>query len=419
MLNKISISSLKFANYLVGTLSGYSTTVLFLFALLLTIFFIVGKRLSKLSKPEWPLLSPVIRKISYPIFLLGYFVSVVFTIYILLLITCTEFGFFYANSANGLNKTDVLIYGFFALWKATKDIFYPVFFGFGFGMSISLFFVTRVIPNFERGEGLHDINHLVKTFQKLNGYNPMPYIDIQKGCFIGLDTNKKPIYVPWKKIRETHIQVIGTTGCGKGVLLTLIAYQSILVGENLIWIDPKFDRFSPRILAAAAKQVTKSFYLINLNPDQPPQLNPFEGAEAHEIEELLVSAFDLKGKGTDGDFHRGKDEDAAIEASRLAVEKKALSLPKLIEVCRSVESITSQENFWRKLCKLGDLNAIKTAGGINLKDAILNGSVIYIVGSTDNERVKMLQKLLLVRINQIIKKQDRFKKTCADLHCVR
>ena len=79
--------------------------------------------------------------------------------------------------------------------------------------------------------------------------------------------------------------------------MTLIAYQSVLAGEGLIWIDPKFDRFSPRILAAAAKQATKSFYLINLNPDQPPQLNPFAGAEAFEIEELLVSAFDLKGKG--------------------------------------------------------------------------------------------------------------------------
>jgi Type IV secretory system Conjugative DNA transfer/AAA-like domain len=341
---------------------------------------------------------------------IGFAAISLFVICALVILALAFFGFSQFDQLQGQTNSAVLMFTLNQLWIVTQNAFISVIGGGFSGLGIACYLNYYLIPQWERGEGLHDVNQIVKTFTKLNGYNPMPYIDIQKGCFIGLGADKKAIYVAWKKIRETHIQVIGTTGCGKGVLMTLVAYQSILVGESLVWIDPKYDRFSPRILAVAAKQATKSFYLINLNPDQPPQLNPFAGAEAHEIEELLVSAFDLKGKGTDGDFHRGKDEDAAIEASRLAVEKDALSLPELIEVCRSVESITDQENFWRKLGKLGDLNAIKTKGGINLKDAILNGSVIYIVGSTDNERVKMLQKLLLVRINQIIKKQDRFKK---------
>lgn len=410
MFNSISILSLELVNYLVRLLSASTFSTLFLVSMLVIIFLVMGKKLSKFSKPEWPLLSPVVRKVSFIVYCFGYLASISFTIYVLILIVFTELGFILASSVSVLSASEILVFGALALWKAMKSVFYAVLLGSGLGLSISLFFVTRIIPNFERGEGLHDINHLVKTFSKLNGYNPMPWIDIKRGCFVGLDANKKPIYVSWKKIRETHIQVIGTTGCGKGVVISLIAYQAVLAGEGLVWIDPKFDRFSPRILAAAAKQAAKNFYLINLNPEQPSQLNPFAGAEAFEIEELLVSAFDLKGKGTDGDFHRGKDEDAAIEASRLAIEKKALSIPELIQVCRSVESITSQENFWRKLCKLGDLEAIITTGGVSLKDAISSGAAIYIVGSTDNERVKMLQKLLLVRINQIIKKQDRFKK---------
>lgn len=44
-------------------------------------------------------------------------------------------------------------------------------------------------------------------------------------------------------------------------------------------------------------------------------------------------------------------------------------------------------------------------------DAIQKGHVIYIVGSTENERVKMLQKMLLIRVMQIIKKQDRSQET--------
>ena len=409
---KSNVSSwcLNHANVFIHTINDVSKPILFSAALILTVSWIVGKKLSRFIKPEYPKFSKIIRDISSILSPLSFVAISSFLIYAFVIFALAFFGYSLLNQLQSQSASAVLMITFNQLWIATQGALITILSGTVFGSSLATYLNYYQLPKLERGEGLHDVKQLVKTFTKLNGYSPMPYFDIQKGCFIGLDTNKKPIYVSWKKIRETHIQVIGTTGCGKGILMTLIAYQSVLAGEGLIWIDPKFDRFSPRILAAAAKQATKSFYLINLNPDQPPQLNPFAGAEAFEIEELLVSAFDLKGKGTDGDFYRGKDEDAAIEASRLALDKNALSIPELIQICQSVENITSQENFWRKLCKLGDLNAIKTAGGINLKNAILTGSVIYIVGSTDNERVKMLQKLLLVRINQIIKKQNRFKK---------
>ena len=398
------------ANTLIHFTKAVPTPILFSMSLLLVITWLTGKKLSRFAKPEYPKISTVIREIATIVSLLSLVAIVIFFSYSLIIYILAMLGFLLSNQFQGDSFFQVLSGTASQIWIVTNSSLRAILGGSVSGLILSVYLTYYQIPVWEHAEGLHDVKKLVKAFKKMNGYDPIPFINIQKGCFIGLDSQNKPIYVSWSKIRETHIQVIGTTGCGKGVLMTLIAYQSILAGEGLVWIDPKFDRFSPRILAAAARKAAKNFYFINLNPDQPPQLNPIAGAEAFEIEELLVSAFDLTGKGTDADFYRGKDQDAAIEASRLAIEKNALSVPELIQVCRSVESITSQENFWRKLCKLGDLEAIKTNGGVNLKDAILNGSVIYVVGSTDNERVKMLQKLLLVRINQIIKKQDRFKK---------
>lgn len=398
------------ANLLIQIIVHTSKPLLFCLSLLLVMAWLTGKKLSRFVKPETPKTSTIIRKVASIVSEVSFVAVVIFLIYALIIFLLVLFAFSLLTQLQGVGFFSVLGIVTSKIWLVSENALLAIFSGSFVGLTFGLYLNYFLIPGWESGEGLHDVKKLVKAFKKMNGYDPIPFINIPKGCFIGLDSQNKPIYVSWSKIRETHIQVIGTTGCGKGVLMTLIAYQSILAGEGLVWIDPKFDRFSPRILAAAARKAAKSFYFINLNPDQPPQLNPIAGAEAFEIEELLVSAFDLTGKGTDADFYRGKDQDAAIEASRLAIEKNALSIPELIQVCRSVESITSQENFWRKLCKLGDLEAIKTKGGVNLKDAILNGSVIYVVGSTDNERVKMLQKLLLVRINQIIKKQDRFKK---------
>lgn len=304
---------------------------------------------------------------------------------------------------------NVMIFTLKQISAATHQTLPTLISGSTLGLITGLYCKYILIPDLEKGEGLEDVSDIATEFNKLNGFDPTKYINIEKGCFIGASLDKKAIYIPWQKIRETHIQVLGTTGSGKGVVMSSIVYQSILAGETVVFFDLKHDRFSPRVLFDAAKKAGKNFYLINLNPDQPPQLNPIAGANDYEIEELLVTAFDLKGKGTDGDFHRGKDEDAAIQASKIAIQKNALSIPELIKACRSVEEITAQENFWRKLSKLGDLSVINTKDGLSLETAILSGSVLYIIGSTDNERVKMLQKLLLVRVNQIIKKKDRFK----------
>lgn len=274
-------------------------------------------------------------------------------------------------------------------------------------VAISLPITWRVIPSWERGGGLPDVKDLGRRFKKLDRYDPLPFVDIKKGCFLGRDDKGVATYVPWPKLRETHVQVLGMTGSGKGVAMSLVAYQTVLAGESLVWFDPKFDRYSPRILAAAAKRAGRPLYLVNLNPSSGPQLNPLLGANAFEIEELLVAAFDLRAKGTDGDFHRGKDEDAAAESAQIAIESGSPSIPGLYQACASRASITDQENFWRKFKKLTRLPAVNTTGGLNLSDAIAERAVIYIIGSADNEQVKMLQKLLLVRVMQIIKRRDR------------
>ena len=126
---------------------------------------------------------------------------------------------------------------------------------------------------------------------------------------------------------------------------------------------------------------------------------------------MLVAGFGLRGQGSDADFYRGKDEDAAILMANIALRENAASIPQLFQVCSLVAEITQQENFWRKFKKLASMSVINTTEGLNLKDAILNGDVIYIVGSCDNERVIMLQKMLLVRVMQVIKNRDRINRT--------
>lgn len=418
IFDKISVNCFDAGVALLEPIVNLNSLLLFSITAMMVLLWLIGGRLSKFNKPESLLLSPVIRNVASVLSIFGQVLICLGFTYLVLAFMFVEVRYVYIGFGNNKGLYKSIFLGANDLWSATNKSCASVLGGLFFGAVISTLTVTRFIPQWERGEGLHDIDDYMAKFKTLEGFNPIIYINIEKGCFVGLDLNKQPIYVPWIKLRETHIQVLGATGTGKGVLMTLIASQCILAGESVIWFDPKLDRFSPKIMRMAAKKVGKKFYMINLNPEQPPQFNLLQDTKAHEIEELLVAGFDLIGKGTDGDFHRGKDEDAAILAARLAVDNNACSIPALIGQCLEFNEITKQENFWRKLNKLSGLGAINTSSGLNLIDAIKSKAVIYIVGSTDNERVKMLQKMLLIRVMQIIKKQDRSKEkitTCVVL----
>jgi hypothetical protein len=50
-------------------------------------------------------------------------------------------------------------------------------------------------------------------------YNPLDYIDLNKGLFIGIDRDIQPMYLPLKDCQKQHADIIGTTGAGRGACL--------------------------------------------------------------------------------------------------------------------------------------------------------------------------------------------------------
>jgi len=167
-------------------------------------------------------------------------------------------------------------------------------------------------------ETLSDIRDATAAMASLEKYDPPAFFDLEKGLFVGLDIDagNKPLYAPWSKFRKTHMQVVGTTGSGKGVATTMMLGQCALAGECVVIFDPKFpgDEFAPRVLNKLALENNIPFYLINLSPkmpppfDQefpqtPPQINLFSGCSKSELEEMLMTAFDLADAGGNADFY--------------------------------------------------------------------------------------------------------------------
>lgn len=251
-----------------------------------------------------------------------------------------------------------------------------------------------------------DVREIGQFLPKAVDFDPLEYIDAKKGVFLGLDEQKKPVYVGMGAGNNApHIQVIGTTGAGKGVSFGVMASQFLARGEAVFFCDPKNDEWAPHVLFAAAQRLGVPFHFINLNAPNGPQFNMFEGCTKEEAFELFIGAFSLTEKGSSADFYGIADRRvASAAAAALAKGGTAASLYNEHGEAFAKEA----EKFAGKLRELAATPSINaSAGGVDFGKIVEGGGIIYLVGSMRNDIVKTIQRMLLIRFIQLAERRDR------------
>ncbi|UJR62388.1 type IV secretory system conjugative DNA transfer family protein [Dickeya zeae] len=241
-------------------------------------------------------------------------------------------------------------------------------------------------------------------------YDPLDYIDLNKGLFIGMDRNIQPMYLPLNDWQKQHADIIGTTGAGKGVAAGILLYQSILAGEGVFIMDPKDDEWAPHLYRKACEDAGKPFALIDLRKPHY-QLNLIEAITADELEELFVAGFSLAEKGQESDFYRIDDRKAARMAAQF-VSSHPSSTIRDIYNGEYVQGIAEDiKAFFGKIEELALLNAINAPTGFSLQSVFDEGGCCYIIGSMRNSKIITAQRMLLVRLYQLAERRDRVKET--------
>ncbi|MFJ5475274.1 type IV secretory system conjugative DNA transfer family protein [Pectobacterium carotovorum] len=241
-------------------------------------------------------------------------------------------------------------------------------------------------------------------------YNPLDYINLNKGIFIGMNRDKQPMYLPLKDWQKQHADIIGTTGAGKGVATGILLYQSILAGEGVFIMDPKDDEWATHLYRKACEDAGKPFALIDLRKSQY-QLNLIEDITPDELEELFVAGFSLAEKGQESDFYRIDDRKAARMAAQF-VSRHPSSTIRDIYNGEYVQGIAEDiKAFFGKIEELALLNAINAPTGFSLQSVFDEGGGCYVIGSMRNSKIITAQRMLLVRLYQLAERRDRVKET--------
>jgi type IV secretory pathway TraG/TraD family ATPase VirD4 len=225
--------------------------------------------------------------------------------------------------------------------------------------------------------------------------------------FIGLNEKNKTVRITREKWLASHVDLVGTTGSGKGVAAGVLLTQASLYGESVIVIDPKEDEFLPHVLGQAAQQAQVPFCYIDLT-GEVPQWNPLLNKSPAQIEELFGAAFGLSEKGTDADFYRLNDRKSARLFSSLESDKDT-SFPKQVAEFFSQKSeiLENSPKFKDDLEEIASLPVVNISNGLDLDNAIKQGAVIYVRGSMRNTRILKLQKMFVLAVMQSCEKRQR------------
>ncbi|MEZ8236051.1 type IV secretory system conjugative DNA transfer family protein [Vibrio splendidus] len=255
-----------------------------------------------------------------------------------------------------------------------------------------------------------DVRHVRDYLPETVDYDPEDHINLKMGVFVGLDVNRQPQYIPLADIQKQHMDILGTTGAGKGVASGLILYQLIQAGEGVFVLDPKNDEWAPHLLKAACEKAGKPFHLIDLN-QATPQLNLLANTTPEQIEELLVAGFSFAEKGDIADFYRIDDRKAARQSPQLATEDERKTFKGLLQSDHVKGLKDDVKAFYGKMEELSEVQSVNAPEGLNMQSVFDDGGCCYIIGSLRNAKIIMTQKMILIRLFQLAEMRDRVNST--------
>jgi len=187
-----------------------------------------------------------------------------------------------------------------------------LFFLYGlFVFSVCYFQKPRLPFRMPQRSGMLDYNDLQPGSEKPNRARGI--------CFLGNEIGTDQELWFTNEDMRTHVLIFGATGSGKTEALISIAYNALIQGSGVIYVDGKGDNslFAKMFTLARRMGREDDLLLINfmtgardiIGPQKTRisnTLNPFSRGSSSMLSELVVSLMDSSSNAGDGDMWKGR-----------------------------------------------------------------------------------------------------------------
>ncbi len=296
--------------------------------------------------------------------------------------------------------------------------------GFIFTYLVGRFGEPRIIGRLQRSTRSAGLNESLTDIRETRDqFTFLPRIDndhefdsaAKRGViYLGQDSNSEAVTIDRQSWKTSHVQIMGPPGTGKGIQAGVTLTQSLLCGDSVFVFDPKDDEWAPSVYSAACVRAAVPFNFVDLRSSHP-QVNPIFGASPGEVEEMLYAGLELGRRGDSADFYRLDDRKAARLAASFVADT-TLTLAELGSKTKSIAGeklMTGGKAFFAALEEISELKSVQTKEGISLSERLHRGGCVYFVGSMRNEPIVVLQKMLFVRLVQLVERSRNRNRHCS------
>lgn len=252
--------------------------------------------------------------------------------------------------------------------------------------------LLRKLRNTQTSDTPSDIRSEAEKY-KAKVFVPEKYYN-KKSIVIGIGEDNKPLTIPNSTWYETNMQVIGPTRYGKGVILGCLMDQAIRRGDQVIYIDPKKDKFAPHIMYKACLDSGRKFYYLTLHDEGIGKWAPFAGGSYRDALSRFETAYGLEMTGDPGtDFYKSQERNILIKAF-----EKSRSIDKLSNLLADSEAhrIIAELNSWKQIDSLCPAKG----RGFSIEKALQENAVVYVQGSLSDSVVKTATKIFIIEVIQ-------------------
>lgn len=259
---------------------------------------------------------------------------------------------------------------------------------------------------------LSDIRNLAGKI-KGKAYDPRKYYRTKdwEQIFVGLGADGKPKYIDTEIMRSTHMEVIGPTGCGKGVVVGVILDQLIAMngvrgaGNVVIAVMPKQDLWLPHVMERRAEAAGCDFRFFDMTRRaKGGGWAPLAAGDTREKRTRLMSMLGMGESGSDADFYKlgekrildevTERDDLGLVDLKSALEKEARKDSKRMAV-RAIDTLS-------EFSKVDTFSVTAEQAGLRTMD-VLEGDrpeIIYVNASLTDETILKMTRALILELTQ-------------------
>ena len=265
-------------------------------------------------------------------------------------------------------------------------------------------------------EKLSDIRDVVGKVEE-KSFVPEKYYDLEGDrIFVGVGGDGKGIYLKGKKFRDTHFEIIGPTGTGKGVAVGCLLDQAIAMskvgrGSVVVAIMPKPDIWLPHVLKKRADECGVDFQYLDLSDRKKGGgWEPFLGGNARQGRARIMAMMGMNETGGESDFFKlgeKKTIDGLLEMGRLSARQLYKKLAADTSDRRAIRAVNALSEVLRV-----DAFCPKPGEGLSVEKLLTDEkpSVLYVVSHLTDDVILKMTRILLMEIAQLAISLDQRRK---------